>query len=470
MSDSMEPNKEEDLTAFAQGLAKKRNSLRDNKDEYRTRLVHGWNVYAAKTGDRKTIADDAASSSRAPKYKCGIYSRFAEMCRLTAENGAFSGFVVFTIIIAGISVGIDQEVRDAPAMDAPKQINVWLWYLDVVINWIFTVEVMMKIFGEDYHPWTYLNSGWNQFDFVIVFCSWLPLMLPGGGGGLGALKLLRLLRLFRIMRVIKFLPALAVIVDALIVDFESIGFIAIILFVVFYLFAILGMMIFAKNDPFHFGTLHRALLSLFRVSTFEDWTDVMYTNIYSCSQWGYTGDDSMPREDRCKKTLENGALFGGSRANLEGGTPSIGAAIFFIVFVFLGALVLLTLFVGVVTTSMETAQAQQDQFAKSMKKVKEMAKFYKIPRSCVDAIETSFRQIDLDGSGELSVSELKVAMKFTELIDHQEGVEALMREIDLDDSKDIDLYEFSVYLMNHLAHMAGSSKRFDKADDEDDKK
>jgi len=68
------------------------------------------------------------------------------------------------------------------------------------------------------------------------------------------------------------------------------------------------------------------------------------------------------------------------------------------------------------------------------------------------------------------VDELKVAMKFTELIDHQEGVEALMREIDLDDSKDIDLYEFSVYLMNHLAHMAGSSKRFDKADDEDDKK
>ena len=76
----------------------------------------------------------------------------------------------------------------------------------MVINWIFTVEVMMKIFGEDYHPLTYLNSGWNQFDFIIVFCSWLPLMLPGGGGGLGALKLLRLLRLFRIMRVIKFLP------------------------------------------------------------------------------------------------------------------------------------------------------------------------------------------------------------------------------------------------------------------------
>jgi voltage-gated sodium channel len=462
MSDSMDPDKEEDITDFAAKLKRKRNYLRDNKDEFRTRLVHGWNVYASKTGDRKTIADDAASAAtRPPKYRWGVYSRFAEMCKSTAENGAFSGFVVFTIIVAGISVGVDQEIRDAPAMDAPKSVNVYLWYPDVVINWIFTVEVMMKIFGEDYHPWTYLDSGWNQFDFIIVFCSWLPLMLPGGGGGLGALKLLRLLRLFRIMRVIKFLPALAVIVDSLIVGFESIGFIAIILFVVFYLFAILGMMIFSKNDPFHFGTLHRALLTLFRVSTFEDWTDVMYTNIYSCSQWGYNDDDSMPKSARCSKSLENGKLF-------TGGAPSIWAAVYFIIFVFLGALVLLTLFVGVVTTSMETASANQEKFEKSIVKVRQMSKDYKIPKVCTSAVEQSFSEVDLDGSGQVSVQELKVAMKFTELIDHQEGVEALMREIDLDGNDEVDLYEFSVYLMNHLAHMAGSSKRFVKKQPEEE--
>lgn len=74
-----------------------------------------------------------------PRYKWGVYSRFAEMCRLTAENGLFSGFVVFTIIIAGISVGIDQEVRDAPAMDAPASMNVWLWYLDGEYYWASSV-------------------------------------------------------------------------------------------------------------------------------------------------------------------------------------------------------------------------------------------------------------------------------------------------------------------------------------------
>merc|ERR1711998_91322 len=126
----------------------------------------------------------------------------------------------------------------------------------------------------------------------------------------------------------------------------GIGFIAIILFVVFYLFAILGMMFFQKNDPFHFGTLHRALLSLFRVCTFEDWTDVMYINIYSCTDWAYSGDDTAgAKASNCNKHFK----------------PTPVGAIFFVMFVFLGALVLLTLFVGVVTTSMEEAQGAQNE-------------------------------------------------------------------------------------------------------------
>ena len=142
-----------------------------------------------------------------------------------------------------------------------------------MINWIFTVEVLVKIVAEDWHPWRYLYDGWNKFDLFIVVTSWIPVVLESlgssGGSGLGALKLLRLLRLFRIMRVVKKFPELTVIVNALLVGMESIGFIALILFVVFYMFAIGGMMLFASNDEWHFGRLHLALLTLFRIATFE---------------------------------------------------------------------------------------------------------------------------------------------------------------------------------------------------------
>jgi len=141
-------------------------------------------------------------------------------------------------------------------------------------------------------------AGGPRFDFAIVACSWLPFFLDAGG--LNALKLLRLLRLFRILRLIKFLPQLAVIVDSLIAAMESIGFIALILAVTFYMFAILGLLLFSENDPFHFGVLHRAMLTLFRMCTFEDWTDVLYTNMYGCGEWGYGDDESKPVPAQCK--------------------------------------------------------------------------------------------------------------------------------------------------------------------------
>ena len=54
------------------------------------------------------------------------------------------------------------------------------------------------------------------------------------------------------------------------------------LFIVLYLYGILGMILFYYNDPWHFGTLTRALVSLFRASTLEDWTDIMYINYFKC--------------------------------------------------------------------------------------------------------------------------------------------------------------------------------------------
>merc|ERR1719453_318738 len=109
---------------------------------------------------------------------------------------------------------------------------------------------------------------------------------------------------------------------------------------VFYMFAIGGILLFRENDPTHFGTLHIALLTLFRRSTFEDWTDVMYINMYGCDEYGYFDDDWMA--EMCEK---------------NGGAHKMGWAAFFYFFIFvlLGGLVLLTLFIGVVTTSMEEA-------------------------------------------------------------------------------------------------------------------
>merc|ERR1712072_378061 len=56
---------------------------------------------------------------------------------------------------------------------------------------------------------------------------------------------------------------------------------------------------YSCNDPWHFGTLHESMLTLFRICTFEDWTDVMYTNIYGCNAYGYDDDLQVPLQVEC---------------------------------------------------------------------------------------------------------------------------------------------------------------------------
>merc|ERR1719183_3458402 len=67
---------------------------------------------------------------------------------------------------------------------------------------------------------------------------------------------------------------------------KSIGYIGVLLFMVFYMYAILGFFMFNVNDPWHFGTFMTSMNTLFRMMTLEDWTDVMYVNLYGCD--GYT--------------------------------------------------------------------------------------------------------------------------------------------------------------------------------------
>ncbi len=66
------------------------------------------------------------------------------------------------------------------------------------------------------------------------------------------------------------------------------GYVALLMFIIFYLYAVIGNLLFADINPTLWGDLGISLLTLFRVATFEDWTDVMYETmaVYSLS-WIY---------------------------------------------------------------------------------------------------------------------------------------------------------------------------------------
>ena len=51
---------------------------------------------------------------------------------------------------------------------------------------------------------------------------------------------------------------------------------SLLMFIIFYIYGAAGSIFFSEINPVLWGNISIAMLTLFRVATFEDWTDVMY--------------------------------------------------------------------------------------------------------------------------------------------------------------------------------------------------
>jgi hypothetical protein len=66
---------------------------------------------------------------------------------------------------------------------------------------------------------------------------------------------------------------------------ESILFVTFLLFLFFYVCAIFACILFRDNDQFHFENTHVSLMSILRITTGDDWTDIMYTAQFGCKSY-----------------------------------------------------------------------------------------------------------------------------------------------------------------------------------------
>jgi len=197
---------------------------------------------------------------------------------------------------------------------------------------------VVKIGAEGIAPKQYFTGpewGWNNFDFLIVVMS-LPIFPLDSS----TVKLLRLFRLMRLVKLLKRIPQLYVIVQGLIGGLQSIVYIFVLLFLVFYLYAVAGIDFFRVNDPWHWQNMGRAYLTLFRAATLEDWTDVMYIGFFGCdthyNHFGIYANSDGTLSSRCREPQAKPAI----------------ASIFWVSFVLVAGLVMLSLFVGTVTMAM----------------------------------------------------------------------------------------------------------------------
>ena len=249
-----------------------------------------------------------------------------EILKKVANAKWFTQFVTAVILLAGVIVGLETY-----ASVVEKYATI-LDLLNHLILGIFTIEVVVKMGAEGSMPWRYFRDPWNVFDFLIVAAAYLPVDAQ-------FITVLRLARVLRVLKLVRALPKLQILVSALLKSIPSMGYVSLLLLLLFYLFAVTGTFLFSTNDPIHFENLQLSMLTLFRVVTLEDWTDVMYIQMYGCDGYGYGGNEHL--------------------CTSPNAYPVFGA-VFFVAFVLIGTMIVLNLFVGVIMTGMDEAQREQD--------------------------------------------------------------------------------------------------------------
>lgn len=189
------------------------------------------------------------------------------------QSDLFQWFVIAVIVISAINVG-------AHTYDLSPSIEAVLNALDFAITIFFFVEIIIRYLASDGIR-VFFKKGWNIFDVIIVLGS----LYPAAGS---TIFIARLLRIFRVLRLVSMVPELRVLVNALMKAIPKMGYIGLLMFVIFYIYAAIGSMLFGDINPTLWGDVSISMLTLFRVSTFEDWTDVMYETmeVFSLS-WIY---------------------------------------------------------------------------------------------------------------------------------------------------------------------------------------
>ena len=180
------------------------------------------------------------------------------------DGKVFQGIILFVIIFNAAIMGVETiKGLSEGTIGALALIN-------TICLWIFIAEIIIKFlaYGLDY-----FKDPWNWFDMIIVAVSMLS--------GLSFMSAFRAVRVFRVLKSLKALRGtklighvrhLQVIIGAIVKSIPSILWTGILLLLIYYIFALIGVNLFGEAFYDWFGTIGKAMYTLFQVMTLESWS------------------------------------------------------------------------------------------------------------------------------------------------------------------------------------------------------
>jgi voltage-gated sodium channel len=190
------------------------------------------------------------------------------------ESRIFQVLVTLIILFSSVMVGVGTfDFSNSFALNI-------LVGLDVSITIFFLIEILIRFFAEK-KKMHFFKDGWNVFDLIVVVSS----LIPSTGS---SLLVLRLLRLARLLRIISFMPELRFVIEALVDSLKKSFYVLVLIFILLYIYAVAGVILFEDIKGGRFEDLGEALLVLVQIMTLSSWEEVMLniTDVYPYA-WAY---------------------------------------------------------------------------------------------------------------------------------------------------------------------------------------
>jgi hypothetical protein len=275
--------------------------------------------------------------------------QLATMVSNIIQTDIFEAVIGAAIFLNIITIGMDYA-------DASDEYEFALGICNYFFVAVFSLEMFSKQFAFGIR---YFSVGWNRFDCFLVVLSWIGVALDAAGStslpiNVSILRVFRIFRIMRVLRLVKQARQVRVLVETLWYSLPSLGNIGLFMLLIFFIFAVLGVQLFAKVDGANpvvmdnrysnFRTFENALQLLFRFTTVTDWNGVMH--------------DCMVQEPFCT----------GSGC----GTPA--APLYFLPFVIMSSFVITNLFIAIILDNFETTM----KLEKSALKMSDLQRFIDI--------------------------------------------------------------------------------------------
>ena len=202
------------------------------------------------------------SSSRRSTGAAGMLIREAAAGTLLRQRlqgvlarPAFQRGIVALIIVNAALLGLETWPA---AMAAAGSLIV---AFDRLILTVFVAEIVARLYVHGRRFW---RDPWSVFDFAVVAIALFPAS--------GPFAVLRALRVLRVLRLLTMVPSMRRVVGALLAAIPGLASIALVLSILYYVFAVIATSLFAGDFPEWFGSIGRSLYTLFQIMTLESWS------------------------------------------------------------------------------------------------------------------------------------------------------------------------------------------------------